>query len=149
MRHRQSARLLVISPEKRVLLFKYVYDNGALAGQAYWATPGGGVETGESFETAAMRELFEETGIRVQKIDAPIANREVMLLTPDGEQVLAIEQYFAIAASDEQVSYAGWTRQEISVIAEHRWWSATELAQMTESLWPENLSAMLKDARLV
>lgn len=148
MRKRQSARLLVVSPQKRILLFKYVYNNGALAGGAYWATPGGGVEPGESFESTAIRELFEETGIRVQQVDAPVANREVRLLMSDGEEVLAIERYFAIQATDEQVSYDGWTRQEVNVIAEHRWWSKAELAQIAASLWPEDLIGMLDDTQL-
>jgi ADP-ribose pyrophosphatase YjhB (NUDIX family) len=54
MRERKAARLLVISLARKVLLFRFVHKDGALAGQNYWATPGGDVEAGETFHTAAF-----------------------------------------------------------------------------------------------
>lgn len=59
MRTRRSARLLILNASHEVLLFRFVHSQDALAGSAYWATPGGGVEQGESFEQAAVRELYE------------------------------------------------------------------------------------------
>jgi len=32
----------------------------------------------------------------------------------------------------------------VEVMTEHKWWSPEELAQTTESVWPENLLEMLK-----
>jgi 8-oxo-dGTP diphosphatase len=57
MRRRPSATLLLLDEENRVLLFRFVYKNGALAGRDYWATPEGGLEGGETFEEGAKREL--------------------------------------------------------------------------------------------
>jgi 8-oxo-dGTP diphosphatase len=96
MRGRPSARLLILDPSGRILLFRFVFTNGVLAGQDYWATPGGGVEEGETFEQAAIRELREETGIRLEDIGPEVACRELVVLLPDGERVIADERYFLV-----------------------------------------------------
>src|ERR1700693_6499389 len=56
MRRRPSSRLLIIDRNNRVLLFRFTFKRGPLAGQNYWATPGGALEAGESFTDAATRQ---------------------------------------------------------------------------------------------
>ena len=85
MRKRPSSRLIMLNSENSVLLFHFVFDEGALAGQAFWATPGGALRPGESYREAARRELLEETGI-VAEVGAGIAERAVVFATPSGEQ---------------------------------------------------------------
>lgn len=144
MRSRPSSRLLIIDPENRVLLFRFVFRRGALAGQDYWATPGGGVEPGETFEQAAIRELREETGIRVESVDPPIAEREFLLTLPDGEQVMAQERFFVIGVENAALSTDGWTSDERDVMASSKWWSMAELAASDATIWPEDLPTILK-----
>lgn len=146
MRIRPSSRLLILEPSGRVLLFRFVFKNGPLTGHDYWATPGGGVEDGETYEQAAIRELWEETGIRAQTMGPEIGRRVFPLQLPDGEHVTADERFFLVKSGNASLSRDGWTPLEQEVMTEHKWWSREELAQTSATVWPENLLAMLDAA---
>jgi len=145
MRTRPAARLLVLDPQDRVLLFHFAFRSGPLRGRSYWATPGGELESGETFEAAAQRELEEETGIRVDRLGPEIARREFMLQLTDGEHVTAQERFFAVRVADTSIATDRWTEGEREVMAAHRWWTIEELAQTDEQVFPENLAAMVQD----
>jgi 8-oxo-dGTP pyrophosphatase MutT (NUDIX family) len=146
MRRRLSARLLIVNDEGRLLLFRFVHRTGALAGQDFWATPGGVVEDGEMMEQAAVRELVEETGLQRTSVGPEVARREVAFQLPDGEHVVSDERYFLVQVTDDSLSRTNWTAFEREVMVEHRWWSREELARTAATVWPENLLAMLDSA---
>ena len=73
-----------------------MFKRGPLAGQNYWATPGGALEAGESFADAARRELFEETGILRDAVGREVAEREFVLHLHDGDYVRAEERFFLV-----------------------------------------------------
>ncbi|HSA79482.1 MAG TPA: NUDIX domain-containing protein [Geminicoccaceae bacterium] len=147
MNSRPSARLLVLDAAGRVLLFRFVHIRGPMTGRKYWATPGGALKGGESFEQAAIRELKEETGIQTTDVGRQVARRQFELQLPDGERVMADERYFTVRTTETAISTEGWTDLEKELMSCHRWWSSDDLSQTSETVFPENLIEMLSVVR--
>ncbi len=63
---RLSGRLLLLDPDDRLLLVRCHDPLRPDFGQ-WWEVPGGGVDPGEDTVAAALREVAEETGVRVPR----------------------------------------------------------------------------------
>jgi 8-oxo-dGTP pyrophosphatase MutT (NUDIX family) len=139
---RKAARLLVIDKDHRLLLFRFTPGDRP----PFWATPGGALDPGESYADAARRELAEETGILAEPGES-IDSRTSLFTTFDGVEVRAVERYFAIRVEAPTIDTSGHTALERSVMREHRWWGAEELAAMPECYYPADLPALLNMLR--
>jgi ADP-ribose pyrophosphatase YjhB (NUDIX family) len=135
---RRSARLLIIDPEDRLLLFRY--DDGREP--PFWATPGGQLLPGETFEQAAARELAEETGFAA-KIGRLVRTREAVFTAGDVGKALWIEHYFLVRAGEGAPDRTRWTSEEQRTIRATRWWSLPELQTASEPVLPSWLSEVL------
>ena len=138
LRVRRSARIIVLDPTGRVLMFRF-----DIAGrEPFWCTAGGECDPGESFEDAARRELFEETGIDADPGEQ-IARTTPKFVTPEGEPVQADERYFLVRTSTTKISTEGHTELERRLMTQHRWFALSELDCWPEALFPENLAQII------
>lgn len=143
MRVRKSSRILVINENLEVLLFQFSHKDDALTGQTHWATVGGGVENGETFEQAACRELFEETGIARNDVGDFIATRHFEMLLPNSEIVISDERFFVIFVKEHEVKTSHWTDHEKQVINKSNWWNLADLRKTNETVFPHNIPDIL------
>jgi 8-oxo-dGTP pyrophosphatase MutT (NUDIX family) len=140
---RRSAKVVVIDRSGHVLLF-CAGDPARPTAGTWWFPPGGGVEDDETDEQAALRELREETGLVLESVGSPIATRRVRF-NFEGSVLDSDEVYFIVRVDRFDLDDAGWTDTERRVVVEHRWWSQKELAETTETVYPEQLLSWLSE----
>lgn len=136
---RLASRLLVIDNQDRVLLFRA--EDPRLDAPVIWFPPGGGLEPGETHEAAAVRELWEETGIVAPLGPCVWTRRHVWRF--GGHYYDQRERCYVVCVPSVEVDRTNWTALENEMIAESRWWTVAELEQCTETLVPRRLLMLL------
>lgn len=140
MRLRHAIRALVFDPANRLLLERRAALDG---GSDVWATPGGGIEAGETHEQALRRELVEELELHAFELGPEVWTREhlfELLGGFDGQRehfhVVRCARFEPLGTPDADVT-------------ERRWWTLAELAATDERFAPRRLpelvAALLRD----
>jgi ADP-ribose pyrophosphatase YjhB (NUDIX family) len=127
------------------LLFRY--DDGREP--PFWATPGGQLLPGETFELAAARELVEETGFAAP-VGPLVRTREAVYEAGDVGPARWVEHYFVVRTAEvDPPTRVGWTAEERRTIRAARWWPLAELHANSEPVrpaWiPEALASLVSD----
>ena len=135
---RPAVRALVLDAQNRVLLVKFV----DAVGQAWWATPGGGVAEGESREQTLRRELREELGLRDFELGPEIWWRE-HTFTWMGRILRAHERIHLVRV--ERHHPAPEIDLKAEGVHEVRWWTLPELEAAEETFVPKRLPEFLRE----
>lgn len=138
---RPTARLIVIAPYDRVLLFCWTHELIRSPRGRRWITPGGGLEGDETYKQAAVRELFEETGITAPLGPCVWLRRHVF---PWREGPIDVrERFYVVRVTDTAIVRDGWTASEVTSTTDVRWWSVDEIAASDEWFAPRRLAELL------
>jgi 8-oxo-dGTP pyrophosphatase MutT (NUDIX family) len=141
---RRAGRVLLIDGDEAVLLFEG-FDPGDPDAGCWWLTPGGGAEDGESVESAAVREVAEETGLRIRDDQlGPVVATRVAEFAFEGRHYRQSESFFAVHTDRFEPANHDWEDAEHRSLLGSRWWTATELETTTATVYPSELAALLR-----
>jgi len=140
---RRAARVVLVDRAGRTLLLHG--GDPARPGQRWWFTPGGGLHAGETPAQGAARELFEETGLRVEpgELGEPIWH-QVTEFSHNRRDYRQDQDFYLLRVSEWRVDTAGMEDDEQETITGHRWWSAAELDASNDQIFPSELAALLR-----
>ena len=148
LRLRDTARGLVLDPQGRLLLIQYEaaidVDPKRPGLRAFWFTPGGGLEAGETHAQALRRELEEEIGVVDAAVGAPVAHRETPLLL-FREPRFVRERYFVVRLASDRVDTARLAETESDPVLDVHWWPIEALRRTRDVVEPRALVALAAD----
>jgi 8-oxo-dGTP pyrophosphatase MutT (NUDIX family) len=141
---RSCVRVVLQDSGSRILLFRAQLSSRSP--QPWWELPGGGIEAGESYQQAAVRELREETGLLVSpaQVGPPLWRRSA---TWTGHGIRRLQHevvvHVRIDADEPEITDGGRTPEERDEYVASRWWPVPELLASAERFYPGRLRELL------
>ena len=141
---RHVGRVLIRNHAGEVFLLRGK-DPGEPHRPAFWFTPGGTIDPGETAQVAAARELQEEVGITVEPAAlGEIIGTEDVTYRFNGVSYRQSGVFFALSHGSPRLHAEGLTALEAETIDVGQWWSLEQIQTTEETIYPEHLAEMLE-----
>ncbi len=152
---RPTARVIVLDPGDRILLFRAMIGHSVEPERrpdavSFLALPGGGIEQRETPETAARRELWEETGLKADGA-LPLVAHRTTAYDWKGRRYLTKEHVFFHRSPTADLDSSGWLEGDKRWMSDLAWWTLEALLSTDEIVRPPGLpelALMLSRGRL-
>ena len=139
---RGAAKVLLVDQHERVLLFCGI-DRTRPDLSPWWFAAGGALEAGEGLGEAAVREVFEETGLRIAD-PGPVITTRRFEWEFEGCAYDQEESYFLVRTTAFEPFAAEWSDTERATMRGHHWWSIEELRATKEEVFPYGLAELVE-----
>lgn len=141
---RRTSRIILMDETGAALLFFTAAPDSTRF--ARWITPGGGVDPGETHGQAAVRELFEETGLVVDEVGDPIWSLDFEVAWDDADHDRGHAEYYLVPCVRFEPVSTNWTESEHVDMTRHGWFTGDELLRSGEPFEPYDLPRLLRVA---
>ena len=145
--HRETARILLTNSADQFFLLLTHFDP-EVGLPPRWITPGGGIDAGETPIQAAVRELWEETGISVSQeaLGEKIGEISGRWGWGDGQNHHTyVDHFYKLQVDGFELDDSGWTEDERRDVLEYRWWKLAALKATGEQVGPHGLADLISD----
>lgn len=147
---RRSVKVILLNEHNELLLMSsYDPKTTSMKGSSpakFWSLIGGAIENTETLEEAAVREVFEETGLRQNEFTfGPVVwHGEFDLIL--GGVPTHIDQTFIVAHTlQNHVSLEHLTTDEKKIVKQLSWFSIEKIRNSEDAIYPVVLSDYLQD----
>jgi 8-oxo-dGTP pyrophosphatase MutT (NUDIX family) len=139
---RRAARVLVVSPDGEVLMIHGFdpYDPAT----TFWYTIGGGVDPGEDDADAAVREVWEETGLRIDRdqLVGPV-HHDRTVFPFEGRTIDQQQVFYLLVTPRFEPAPAAFEDTEIRSVIAVAWIDPAARESAGETVYPAGLAALV------